>query len=88
MKKLFTLLSLTLLLALGWSAKANATDYYVVGDMTEWTYTPSASITPMSTTDNDTYTAELVVADGVSIFVLLMATVPIGMISMLTIDMQ
>ena len=68
MKKLFTLLSLTLLLALGWSAKANATDYYVVGNMTEWTYTPSAKIAPMSTTDNDTYTAELVVSDGVKYF--------------------
>lgn len=68
MKKLFTLLSLTLLLALGWSAKANATDYYVVGNMTDWTYTPSAKIAPMSTTDNDTYTAELVVADGDNYF--------------------
>ena len=59
MKKLFTLLSLTLLLALGWSAKANATDYYVVGDLTSWTFTPAASIVPMTAVGDGSYTFEV-----------------------------
>lgn len=59
MKKLFTLLSLTLLLALGWSAKANATDYYVVGNMTSWTPTPSTSIVPMTAVGDGSYTFEV-----------------------------
>lgn len=59
MKKLFTLLCLTLLLALGWPAKANATDYYVVGDLTSWTFTPSASIVPMTAVGDGSYTFEV-----------------------------